>query len=79
MIANGTRVRSMLTQDCRPGAFSVVPFDKLRAGSSKLDLVRRTVSKTARWATNPLLLFFFRHGGEDGDWGCVPLYGEEKF
>ena len=36
MIANGTRVRSMLTQDCRPGAFSVVPFDKLRAGSAGL-------------------------------------------
>jgi hypothetical protein len=36
MIANGIRVRSVFTQDFRPGTFSVVPFDKLRAGSAGL-------------------------------------------
>jgi hypothetical protein len=40
MIANGIRVRSMFTQACRPGAFSVVPFDKLRAGSAGLIAIR---------------------------------------
>jgi len=40
MIANGLRVRAVFTQDCRPGAFSVVPFDKLRAGSAGLIAIR---------------------------------------
>jgi hypothetical protein len=38
MIASGIRVRSVFTQDYRPGAFSAVPFDKLRAGSTGLSL-----------------------------------------
>jgi hypothetical protein len=33
VIANGTRVRSMLTQDCRPGAFSVVPAGLVSVGT----------------------------------------------
>jgi len=33
MIANGIRVRSVFTQDCRPGAFSVVPAGLVSVGT----------------------------------------------
>jgi hypothetical protein len=33
MIANGIRVRSVFTQDCRPGAFSVVPTGLVSVGT----------------------------------------------
>jgi hypothetical protein len=36
MLSIRIHVRSRFTQDYRPGAFSAVPFDKLRAGSSGL-------------------------------------------